>query len=101
MTTDRISYDTDASGQVQGDIEQIAARLETLINDRDQQVAAAMSDFQMDGADAEYRSVEQRWRSASDEVKGIIQLVRTTLSENDQTAQSTQQRTRSAISGIG
>ena len=101
MSMDRISFDTGVSSQVQSDVESIASRLESLISQRDQQVSAALSDFQMDGADAEYQQVETRWRNASNEVKNIIQLIRTTMSENDQTATSTQSRTRSAIANIG
>lgn len=101
MSMDRISFDTGVSSQVQSDVESIASRLESLISERDQQVSAALSDFQMDGADAEYQQVESRWRNASNEVKNIITLIRQTMSENDQTATSTQSRTRSAIANIG
>lgn len=97
----RISFDTDASQSVQGDIQGIVSRLEALMADRDQQVATAMSDFQMDGASDEYQHVEQRWKSASTEVRSIIQLIKTTLATNDQTATSTQSKTRTAISNIG
>lgn len=101
MSMDRISFDTGVSSQVQSDVESIASRLESLISERDQQVASALSDFQMDGADAEYQQVETRWKNASNEVKNIITLIRQTLAENDQTATSTQSRTRSAIANIG
>lgn len=101
MTMDRISFDTGASGQVQTDVEMIANRLETLISERDQQVMAALSDFQMDGADTEYQHVEIRWKNASEEVKNIIRLVRETMQSNDESATTTQSRTRSAIAGIG
>lgn len=101
MSLDRISYDTNISGQVQSDIHTIVARLESLMAERDQQVAQAMSDFQMDGVDAEYQQVETRWRNASAEVKNIIALVRQTLSSNDETATSTQSRTRAAVANIG
>ncbi|GAB3193355.1 pore-forming ESAT-6 family protein [Nesterenkonia suensis] len=101
MSLDRISFDTGTSGQVQGDIDGIVSRLEALIGQRDQQVAQALADFQMDGADEEYRHVETRWNNASNEVKSIIALVRQTLSSNDQTATTTQSKTRSAISNIG
>lgn len=100
-TSDRISFDTDASSNVQGDIQSIVARLETLMSERDRQVSTAMSDFQMDGASDEYQHVETRWKNASTEVKGIIALVKSTLSTNDQTATTTQSKTRTAISNIG
>lgn len=64
-TSDRISFDTDASSNVQGDIQSIVARLETLMSERDRQVSTAMSDFQMDGASDEYQHVETRWKNAS------------------------------------
>jgi uncharacterized protein YukE len=99
--SDRISFDTNASQSVQGDIQGIVSRLESLMSDRDQQVAAAMSEFQMDGASDEYQHVEQRWKSASSEVRQIIHLVKSTLSTNDQTATNTQGKTRTAISNIG
>lgn len=48
-TLDRRSYDTGASAVVQGDVAGLVARLESLIAQRNQQVAAAMADFQADG----------------------------------------------------
>lgn len=55
----------------------------------------------MDGASDEYAHVETRWKNASNEVRSIIDLVKTTLSENDQTAFNTQSKTRTAITNIG
>ncbi|MBM7796645.1 pore-forming ESAT-6 family protein [Pseudoglutamicibacter cumminsii] len=101
MSLDRISFDTGVSGQVQGDIQGIISRLESLISERDAQVAEAMADFQMDGVDAEYQHVEKRWHNASNEVRSIINLVRQTLSNNDETAVSTQSRARNAVANIG
>lgn len=99
--TDRISFDTDVSGQVQDDVMGIVNRLESLMGERDRQVASAMSDFTMDGASDEYQHVETRWKNASGEVRTIINLIKSTLAENDQTATGTQSKTRSAISNIG
>ncbi|MDO5619561.1 pore-forming ESAT-6 family protein [Kocuria sp.] len=98
---DRISFDTDTSSQVQSDIGGIIGRLEGLLGERDRQVSTALSDFQMDGASDEYQHVELRWKNASDEVRNIINLVKTTLGENDQTATTTQGKTRTAIANIG
>lgn len=100
-STDRISYDTGVSGAVQSDIGSIIGRLESLMAQRDAQVNAAMADFQADGVSEEYHTVEQRWRRASGEVRGIIDLVRSTLGRNDETAVSTQGRARSAVQNIG
>ncbi len=100
-STDRISFDTGVSGSVQSDIAGLIGRLESLMAQRDSQVSAAMSDFQADGVSEEYHAVEQRWRRASDEVRSIITLVKTTLSRNDETATSTQGRARTAVQNIG
>jgi uncharacterized protein YukE len=98
---DRIAFDTDVSQTVQGDVQGIIARLEGLMAQRDQQVSAAMSDFQMDGVSDDYQHVETRWKNASAEVKDVIHLIKTTLGENDQTATSTQGKARTAVSNIG
>lgn len=101
MALDRISYDTDASAQVEGDIAGIVGRLESLISDRDQAVANAMSEFQADGVSEEYHHIEQRWKSSAGEVKEIIRLVKETLLRNDETASGTQQRAQTAVKNIG
>ncbi|MGC1208803.1 MAG: pore-forming ESAT-6 family protein [Ornithinimicrobium sp.] len=100
-TTDRISFDTGVSASVQADITNLIGRLESLMATRDAQVVAAMSDFQADGVSEDYHMVEQRWRRASDEVRAIIGLVRTLLSNNDETAMAAQGRARLAVSNIG
>ncbi len=101
MSMDRRSFDTGVSQQVQGDIQGIVGRLEALIGQRDQAVAAAMSDFQADGVSDDYSDVERRWKSAAGEVRQIIQLVKTTMTRNDETAGSTLAQARSAVQGIG
>lgn len=101
MTTDRRSYDTGTSQQVQGDLAGIIARLETVIGGRQSAVSAAMSDFQADGVSEEYRVVEQRWNNAANEVRSIIDLLRTTMSKNDETASTTQTRASNAVQSIG
>ncbi|OLT17203.1 hypothetical protein BJF80_03255 [Serinicoccus sp. CUA-874] len=100
-TTDRISYDTGVSASVQSDIAGIIGRLESLMAQRDAQVSAAMSDFQADGVSEEYHTVEQRWRKASAEVRSIIDLVKTTMARNDETAIGSQGRARTAVQNIG
>jgi uncharacterized protein YukE len=97
----RRSYDTGTSQQVQGDINAIASRLETLINERNRAVQQAMADFQADGVSDEYSGVERRWHTAASEVKHIITLVKDTLNKNDDTATSTLSKAKSAVGGIG
>ncbi|MFG3553662.1 pore-forming ESAT-6 family protein [Micromonospora sp. NPDC047557] len=101
MSTDRRSFDTGTSQQVQGDLAGIIARLEAVISQRSADVAAAMADFQADGVSEEYRTVEERWNRAAGEVRTIIDLVKTTMTKNDETANTTLSRARSAVQSIG
>jgi len=98
---DRISFNTASSGQVQGDLAGIIGQLESLMATRDAQVNRAMADFGADGVSDEYHHVEQRWRRASAEVRTIIDLLKTTLSRNDETATAAQSRAATAVANIG
>ncbi|MCC3292110.1 MULTISPECIES: pore-forming ESAT-6 family protein [Arthrobacter] len=101
MSQDRLSYDTDTSSAVQGDIQSIVARLESLIGEREKAVNAAMSDFQADGVSEDYQAVENRFRNAANETRNIIALVKQTLSQNDETAAGAGARAKSAVQNIG
>jgi hypothetical protein len=101
MPSDRRSFDMATSGQAQGNLQTVVARLEVLINDRDAAVKAAMADFLADGVADQYHDKEVRWNTAAGEVRSIIALIRTTLQQNDDTAQTTLSRARSAVDGIG
>ncbi|MFF4408275.1 pore-forming ESAT-6 family protein [Streptomyces sp. NPDC002536] len=98
---DRRSYDTGASGEVQGSLQGIISRLESVLNDRDAAVKAAMADFQADGVSDQYHGKELRWQSAAHEVRQIINLLRNTMEKNDGTAQSTLAKAKAAVDGIG
>ncbi|WP_404829824.1 pore-forming ESAT-6 family protein [Streptomyces arboris] len=100
-STDRRSYDTGASSEVQGNIQLVIAQLEQVITARDTQVKAAMNDFAADGVADEYHGKELRWNATSQEVKNIIQLLRTTLEKNDGTASQTLARAKAAVDSIG
>jgi len=99
-TQDRLSYDTAASAEAQMSIHAVVAQLESVINDRDQAVKAAMADFQADGVSDLYHDKEVRWTNAAQEVRNIIALVKRTLAENDATASQAQSRARSAVEAI-
>ncbi|MEU2991266.1 pore-forming ESAT-6 family protein [Streptomyces griseoincarnatus] len=101
QSLDRRSYDTGASSEVQGGLQGIVGQLERVLADRDKAVKAAMADFQADGVSEEYHGKEMRWNRAADEVRSIIQLVRTTLEDNDGTARSTMAKARAAVDNIG
>ncbi|MFK0265313.1 pore-forming ESAT-6 family protein [Streptomyces angustmyceticus] len=98
---DRRSYDSGASSEAQGNIQAVIARLEQVIAARDAQVKAAMSDFAADGVAEEYHGKELRWNRASQEVRSIIQLLKTTLEKNDGTAHQTLARAKAAVDNIG
>lgn len=98
---DRRSYDTAASGEVQGGLQGVISRLEQVLADRDRAVKTAMAEFTADGVSDEYHAKEVRWNRAANEVRDIIRLVRSTLEQNDGTAQSTLARAKSAVDNIG
>ena len=100
MADSRIAFNTDSSAAVQGDIGVLIGTLEQLISARDQQVNNAMADFQADGVSEEYHQVELRWKRASGEVREIINLVKTTLAKNDETAVGAQTRASNAVASI-
>ncbi|MEU7919637.1 pore-forming ESAT-6 family protein [Micromonospora zamorensis] len=101
MSTDRRSFDVGTSQQVQSDLAGIIARLEAVISQRSADVSAAMADFQADGVSEEYRTVEDRWNRAASEVRTIIDLVKTTMVKNDETATTTLSKARTAVQSIG
>lgn len=101
MSMDRRGFDTGISQQVQGDLGGVVARLESTIAQRQADVNAAMADFNADGVSEDYRAVETRWNNAANEVRQIIDLVKTTMARNDETAGSTLSRARSAVQSIG
>jgi hypothetical protein len=98
---DRRSFDTGVSGQVQGDLAGIIGRLEATVAARSADVAAAMSDFTADGVSEEYRVVEDRWNRAATEVRTFIDLVKTTMTRNDESATTAMTQARAAVQGIG
>ncbi|UQA96645.1 pore-forming ESAT-6 family protein [Streptomyces halobius] len=98
---DRRSYDSGASAEAQGNIQAMIGRLEQVMAARDAQVKAAMADFAADGVAEEYHGKEMRWNRASQEVRSIIQLLKTTLEKNDATAHQTLARAKSAVDNIG
>ncbi|MCX9193771.1 hypothetical protein C3Y87_20805 [Carbonactinospora thermoautotrophica] len=97
---ERRSYDIGASQEAQGNIQTVVARLEELINRRDAQVKKAMADFHADGVSDQYADKERRWNSAANEVRSIINLVKTTLEQNDATAQVTLARAKAKVDAI-
>lgn len=99
--SDRRDYDIAASQNAQDNFNAVASRLETVIDQRDHDVQAAMSDYDADGVSEDYRAKELRWKNAASEVRTIIHTLRTSLESNDASAQEALRRARSAVEGIG
>jgi hypothetical protein len=94
---DRRAYDTGASAQVQADVRILVDKLEKKLDERNVQVNNAMSDFQADGIDEQYRAVEKQWKDASTQVNQVIDMLRKTMDANDGIASKTMQRANAAV----
>ena len=98
--TGRNSYDLGASQEAQGHLHTIMSRLEAIIGERDADVDRALADFEATGVSEEYSAKELKWHSAANEVRDIIDLVRSTLEANDGTAQSALSKAQAAVQAI-
>ena len=97
---ERFSYDLGASQEAQGNLHTIMSRLEAIIGERDADVDRALADFEATGVSEEYSAKELKWHSAANEVRDIIDLVRSTLEANDGTAQSALSKAQAAVQAI-
>jgi hypothetical protein len=100
-SADRRDFELAASTTAQENFNRVATRLETLIDQRDSDVKAAMADYEASGVSADYHGKEQRWNTVAGEVRTIIRTLRTSLERNDATAQDSLQRAKSAVDNIG
>lgn len=98
---DRRDYDVGASQEAQDNFNRVAARLEALIDQRDADVRAAMSDYSADGVSDDYAAKELRWKNAAAQVRSIIDTLRTSLERSDETAQSAINKAKSAVANMG
>ena len=98
---DRRDFDISASQAAQDHFNAVASHLESLINQRDRDVQLAMADYQADGASEEYAGKEKRWHNIANEVRSIIQVLRSSLGSNDETAAQSLQRAKTAVDAIG
>lgn len=99
--SERRDYDIGASQDAQENFNRVAARLEGLIDQRDKDVQAAMSDYLADGVSDDYRAKELRWKNAASEVRTIIRSLREALERNDESASDALRRARTAVENIG
>jgi uncharacterized protein YukE len=99
--TDRRDYDTAAVDGAIDEFYATAARLEQLIEARNADVRAAMADYTADGVSEEYAAKELRWKNAAENVKTIVDTLRRSLEQSNETAQGTLQRAKSAVANMG
>lgn len=83
---DRNDYDVSASQAAQDNFDRHASTLEAALARRDQDVKAAMAEYQADGVSDRYAAMEQQWNAAGAEVRGIITAIRRSLADNDDVA---------------
>lgn len=98
---DRRDFDIPASQAAQDHFHAVANRLESLLDQRDADVAMAMADYQADGVSDEFLGKEQRWRRAGGQTRSIIQTLRESLGSNDESAATALQRAGTAVANIG
>ena len=98
---DRRDFDLAASQAAQDNFLQVAARLEALMDQRDQDVRTAMSDYQATGVSEDYASKELRWKNAADGVRQIIATLKQSMATNDEAAQAALGKAKSAVASIG
>lgn len=94
---DRNDYSVGASQSAQANFEQVASRLEAALQRRDQDVKAAMADYQADGVSEEYAGLEKQWTDAGTQVRQVIAAIRGSLEQNDDIALVALQRARAAL----
>jgi hypothetical protein len=97
----RRAFDVGASQAAQDHFNAVANHLESLIAQRDADVAMAMAEYQADGVSDEYAGKEQRWHNVAGQVRTIIQTLRGSLGSNDDTAATALQRAGTAVANIG
>ena len=100
-STDRRDYEIAASQTAQENFNAVAARLESLIDERDRDVKTAMADYLADGVSEDYAAKEARWNQVANEVRTIIRTLRGALEKNDATAQDSLKKAKAAVDAIG
>lgn len=95
----RNDYNIGASQTTQSNFETVASQLEAALERRDQDVRAAMADYQADGVSDEYQQLEHQWNVSGAQVRDIIQTIRNSLQSNDEVAYTALQQAKASIPG--
>jgi len=98
---DRRSWDDNSGEQAVDNFNRVAAQLEALMTQRDQDVRAAMGDYQADGVSGEYQAKEARWHQVAGQVRSIITALRGSLEQSREIAQTTTANAARSVAQIG
>lgn len=93
-----IQYDAAAAANYEAEVNNIAARMEELIGDREDQKAFVQSNYEATDNDADYSVIEEKWLEAAQAAKDLITSARELMEKNDVTAADAHSRAGSAIS---
>lgn len=96
---DRNDYSIASSEAAQANFASVASQLEAALERRDADVRQALSAYQADGVSDQYAALEQQWHTAAQQVRDVIQAIRTSLCENDEVARRALQQAGAAIPG--
>jgi uncharacterized protein YukE len=94
------AFNTDSSAEAQTNFRTAATELEALLTARQQQVDAAMQQYEATGVSEEYHAKELRWNAKAQEVRDIVSTLRQSLEQNDETAHTALRRAGSAVANI-
>lgn len=94
------AFNTDSSAEAQANFNRVANQLESLLDLRDQQVKAAMANYTATHVSDQYLGKEQQWHQKAGEVRTIIQLLRTSLQQNDEAALTALKQAGNAVANI-
>lgn len=100
-STDRRDFDLAASTTAQENFDRVAARLESLVDQRTADVRGAMADYEATGVSADYQACERRWSTVADEVTTIVRTLRRSLTSSDASAQDALRKAQAAVERIG
>ena len=100
MPTGMVAYDTGASAEVQGNVNNICNELMSVLTGHDSDVASFQNDFTATGVSDSYAAIESRFGSAGTAVADMIALVRKVLNLNDDSATTAVSNAQRSVDNI-
>lgn len=97
MTKGILAHDTGASQEVQGNFDTHASNLEQWLSDRVAAARVLAGGYQHNEVSDEHQAILADFVNNGEEVKGIIQMLRNAMSENDGLADNSHRRAKAAL----